>query len=268
MVAAKTDRGGRRRKAVCLGPLLAICWIGSLPLCLASSGEPLRVAVASNFYITLEQVVERYGDERPEPPIALAQGSTGKLFAQIVAGAPFDAFFAADQLRIERLEERGLLVPGTRLTYAKGRLALVADAWVTGQGEDGPVDWRRVDSIALANPKLAPYGVAAESYLAQLGEGVAGGTRKVWGDNVAQAFHFFATGSVDLALVSYAQCLSSRERLASLGASVVLPPESQYEPILQDAALLSDTPLARRFWSFLASEEAREIIRKNGYALP
>lgn len=221
------------------------------------------VAVATNF-LPVAEALETVFEEETGHDIRLAAGSTGKLAAQIVNGAPFDAFLAADSARPEMLEAQGLAVADSRFTYAIGRLAL----WSTDPaliGSDGAETLASAgfDRLAMANPRLAPYGVAAEETLAALGlaETLAG--QVVLGENVGQAQALVATGNAELGFVA----LSGIEDGVT-GGSLWLVPETLHQPIRQDAVLLKRAPpdgSAKAFLDFLGSEKAREIIAARGY---
>lgn len=197
--------------------------------------------------------------------MTLISGSTGKHNAQIRNGAPFDVFFAADAIRPERLERDGLTVVGTRTTYAVGRLVLwsARPRYVDAGGEVLRGDDFR--HLAIANPKLAPYGRAAEEVLRAFGvwEEVSG--RLVRGENVAQTLHFIQSGNAELGFVAYSQLRAMGQQAD--GSSWEIPREL-YSPIEQQVVLLKDTSDARALLAFVQSEEARKIISDFGYALP
>ena len=204
--------------------------------------EPLHVAVASNFSLVLAQIEEHYV-LRTGVPLRITSGSTGKLYAQIVNGAPFDIFLAADVDRPARLEAQGLTVPGSRFTYAHG-----------GEG-----------FIAIANPATAPFGRAAQEYLRNSGLLDEATGRIAYGENVMQAFHFAATGNADVGIVSPA--LVNAARLEP-GKCVAVVPSHLHSPIEQQAVLLAraaDNERARNLLVFLQSDFVRQIIERNGY---
>lgn len=223
--------------------------------------DEIRVAVASNFAGAMKAIVAAF-EAGAEHEVTLSFGSTGKHYAQIVNGAPFDAFFAADVSRPELLEEEGVALPGSRFTYAIGKLVLWspradyvdADGKIIEQG-----DFRY---LAIANPKLAPYGRAAVEVLRAraLWEGLD--KRIVRGENIGQTFQFVQTGNAELGFVAYAQV---RRRDRPVDGSQWLIPQSLYTPIEQQAVLLTESEAAREFLSFIRGSEASNIIRAHGY---
>lgn len=224
----------------------------------------IHVAVASNFVAAMRDLAttfERASGHR----VILATGSTGKHYAQIRNGAPFDLFFAADRQRPELLDREGLAAPGSRFTYALGRLVLwspqaglVDDAGKILHGDN-------FHRIALANPRLAPYGRAAEQVLRKLGHWDRLRARMVRGENVAQAFQFVFSGNAELGFIALSQI--KRPGHTAEG-SAWLPLQALYDPIEQQAVVLKDQPVARAFVKFTRSPAARYIIRQHGYQLP
>ena len=230
----------------------------------AAAADQLRVAVASNFRPAMLQLAERF-EEDSGRELTLIFGSTGKHYAQIVNGAPFDAFLAADAERPLRLEREGHALPGNRFTYAVGRLVLWSPSADLVDDKGGVLRSDRFRHLAIANPLLAPYGAAAREVLLALGLWEALQARLVRGENIAQAYQFVASGNAELGFVAGAQ-LVTRGTVAA--GSSWEPPAALYAPIEQQAVLLSDSPAAHAFAAFLQSEEARALIRAAGYDLP
>ncbi len=224
----------------------------------------LEIAVAANFTATLRELTERF-ENQTGYVVTLASGSTGKHFAQITNGAPFDAFFAADRTRPERLESAGLTVPGTRFTYALGQLVLYSrlEDFVDAGGAVLAVGGFR--HLAIANPRLAPYGIAARQVLEARGLWDRLQDRLVRGENVAQAFQFVASGNAELGFVALSHVV-----LASGGSSGSwwLVPAELYTPIEQQAVMLVDSEPARAFWAWFQSEDTRLLLREQGYGTP
>ena len=229
-----------------------------------SAADEIRVAVASNFRDTMSALVRQF-EQASEHEVTLIFGSTGKQFAQIRNGAPFDAFFSADIERPELLERDGLAVPGSRFTYAVGKLVLWSpragyvdpNGNILGRGEFA--------HLAIANPGLAPYGRAARETLEELGLWNQLGKRLVRGENIGQAFQFVYSGNAELGLVAWSQL---RRNDAAIAGSYWLVPEHYYSPIEQQAILLQNTVEARIFMSFIRSDDSARIIRAHGYDLP
>lgn len=226
--------------------------------------DAIRVAVASNFAPAIKALSQQF-EQQTGHQVQLAFGSTGKQYAQIVHGAPFDAFFAADSKRPQLLEQRGIALPGSRFTYAIGKVVLWSPepGRVDSQGQvlqQG--DFRH---LALANPKLAPYGKAAEQIMR--GHGVWRTLRGqlVRGENIGQALQFVKSGNAELGFVAWAQL---RQPGSTITGSFWQPPQSLYTPITQQAVLLNDNPVARQLLAFVRSDSARQLIQSYGYALP
>jgi molybdate transport system substrate-binding protein len=231
--------------------------------------DPLLVAVASNFLVPGKELASRFQRSSGEE-LTLSSGSTGKLYAQIVNGAPFSVFLAANAAEPERLEAEGYAVTGSRFTYATGRLALWSSEPDLLKTKDGAELIRdgEFTRLAIANPRTAPYGAAAVQTMRALGLNPSQlGARLVRGENIAQTYQFVATGNVDLGFVAMSQ-VSSPQRTA--GGSYWPVPAVLHDPIEQQAVLLSraaDDPRAKAFLAYLRSSEARRLIAAYGYAL-
>lgn len=230
---------------------------------LAASADQALVAIASNF-IGCAQVLADSFEAESEHSVTLTFGSTGQLHAQVVHGAPYDLFLAADQERPRLLEKAGKAVAGSRFTYAVGQLVLVQPS-LSADSLDGAQTLRSNDfsRLAMANPALAPYGVAAMETLASLGAAEQLRGKIVLGENVGQAFAMLATGNVDVALVAQSQLVNSTMPLATWRV-----PAELYTPIRQDLVLLrhgADNAAARAFHLYLRSDQAVEIIARHGY---
>lgn len=243
---------------------LALVALGGCRPADAEARGIVRVAVAANFADAqreLAQGFEAYTGYR----VRASVGSTGQLYAQIRNGAPFDVFLAADSERPRRLEREGTAVPGSRFAYAEGRLALY------GPGLDsvraGGADLRRggYAHLAIANPKTAPYGAAAEQVLGRLGVGNAVQRRIVEGESVGQAYQFVHSGAAELGFVALSQVIHEPPR-----TRWVVPAEL-HEPLVQEAVLLrrgAANPAARAYLRFLRGPEALVAIRSGGYGTP
>jgi molybdate transport system substrate-binding protein len=247
---------------------VVVCSIlGMLMGSTAARAEVAMVAVATNFAEVMERVVTEF-ERQSHHRLRVTTGSTGKLYAQIRAGAPFDVLLAADAERPELLEAEGLAIRGTRFTYAMGRLTL----WSPDQnliGADGAEVLRSAEfrRLAMANPDLAPYGAAARQVLEKLELLEVLGNRIVMGENVGQAHAMVATGNAELGFVALAYVLSERNSMPGSRWDV---PYDYYEPIRQDAVLLDraeDNSAARDLLAFLRRPETRELIRSHGYLL-
>ena len=230
---------------------------------LAASADQALVAVASNF-IGCARVLAASFEQQSEHSVTLTFGSTGQLHAQVVHGAPYDLLLAADQQRPRRLEEASKAVVGSRFTYAVGQLVLVQQSLSAGS-LDGASRLKVNDfsRLAMANPALAPYGVASVETLEGLGVAEQVRDKIILGENVGQAFAMLATGNVDVALVAESQLLGSTMPLATWRV-----PAELHSPIRQDLVLLrhgEDNAAARAFHQYLRSDQAAEIIARHGY---
>ena len=231
----------------------------ALWLPVGAQGADVLVAVAANFVRPAERIVADFAEVHGGD-VALVAGSTGKLYAQIRNGAPFDVFLAADQQRPALLEDEGLALAGSRFTYALGRLAL----WSGREGLELNADTlRRGDfrKLAIANPALAPYGQAARETLVRLDVRVE--ERIVTAESVGQAFALVATGNADIGLVAAAQAQRAER------GSIWLVPVHSHQPIRQDAILLvraKDNAIATNFVAYLQTD-ARAVITRLGYGV-
>jgi len=232
------------------------------------AGE-VTVAVATNFLNPLKQLAAGFQKEKGHR-VRIVSGSTGKLYAQIIHGAPFDVFLAADGERPRLLADHHPPVARaeTRFTYAVGRLALWSADPQTLSG-NGPEILRakRFNHLALANPDTAPYGRAARSVIERLKLKEALAPLIVQGENIGQAFQFTATGNAEIGFVALSQLMDPRMKIQ--GSRWVVP-EDLHDPIEQDAILLSrgtTNPAARAFMDYLISPPARTLIQSYGYGL-
>lgn len=229
-----------------------------------TDARPLTVAVASNFLPTLRELAAQF-EQVSGQAVVLVGGATAKQYAQIRQGAPFDAFFAADAQHPKLLELNGQVIANSRFTYAYGQLAL----WTNNQALM-PLGYHSLETnvtrLAIANPKLAPYGMAARQALVRLGLWPALKDKLVMGENVAQAYQFAHSGNASLALVAYAQVVELEQQQP--GAVLLLPQEPLYDPIEQQAVLLTDSETGWRFLSFIRSQPAKALIQQRGYRLP
>ncbi|MCQ8118752.1 molybdate ABC transporter substrate-binding protein [Methylomonas rosea] len=232
-----------------------------------AQADTTLVAVAANFTKPMTEIVEAF-EKASGHSAKLSFGSSGKFVAQFENGAPFEVFLSADDKSPLKLEQSGLTVTGTRFTYAIGKLVL----W---SGNPGYVDEQAqilskgdFKHLALADPKLAPYGAAAVEVLKNQGLLEKLQPLFVQGENIAQTHQFISTGNAELGFVALSQVIENGKISAGSGWIV---PESLHSPILQDAVLLktgADNPAAQALLAFLKTPPALAIIEKYGYALP
>jgi molybdate transport system substrate-binding protein len=230
-------------------------------------GPEVPIAVAANFARPMERVAAEFERDTGNK-VVVSSGATGTLVAQIENGAPFEVLLAADRASPEKLEHDGFGVAGSRFAYAIGTLAL----WSATPGYVDPagavLKKGAFQHLAVANPKLAPYGVAAMETLVALGLLDALRPKIVQGENVAQTQQFIASGSAELGFVALSQIVSPDG--AAKGSTWVVPPEI-HAPLEQDAIVLrkgSGHPAAAAFCAYLKSDKARALIKSFGYELP
>jgi len=227
----------------------------------ACADDALTVAVASNFSRTADELAVEF-TAASGIDVRYSRGSTGKLYAQILQGAPYQVFLAADAERPALLEESGHAVPGSRFTYATGALVL----WSPGIADCYDTLVRgSYNHVAIANPDTAPYGRAARQFLAAEGLWETASQRAVYGESVGQALQFVSTGNAQLGLVARAQLVGIAR--ANIGCQWPVSAAS-HEPIEQQAVVLAgDDQRARRFAEYLRTDKARAIIARHGYEL-
>jgi len=235
-------------------------------LAVSSQAANVSVAVAANFTAPMQKIAKAFEQETGHKAM-LSFGSTGNFYAQIRNGAPFHVLLAADDDTPLKIEQEGLGVPGSRFTYAIGKLVL----WSKQPGlVDDKGDILRSGTfarIAIANPKLAPYGAAAIDTMAKLGLLPVLQPRFVQGENIAQTYQFIATENAPLGFVALSQVLVDGKIVQG---SAWIVPAGLHAPIAQDALVLSagkDNPAATALMDFLRSDRAKVLIRSYGYGL-
>jgi molybdate transport system substrate-binding protein len=232
----------------------------------SAQADEIQVAVAANFSAAAQKIAAQFEHDTGNA-VKLSFGATGKFYAQIEAGAPFDVLLAADQTTPGKLVTEGKAVPTTLHTYAIGKLVLwSADpALVDGRGEVLKSDkWKH---LSVADAKLAPYGQAAKETLAALKLTDAVQSRVVTAENIGQAYQFVQTGNAELGFVALGQVQPPDG--AKAPGSMWLVPDSQYAPIKQDAVVIATTKVSKAatdFVDYLASEKARVVIKAYGYS--
>ncbi len=234
-----------------------LVWLSAVA-CQRRSSEPLRVAVASNFLPVAKRLGATF-EQSSGHAVEFSSGATGALAAQIESGAPFDVFLAADSQRPLALQRAGLAE--APFEYARGKLALVTAKPL--EANEAALGDPRLEHLALANPRLAPYGAAAVSALREAKRWDVLEKRVVLGENVSQTLHFVLSGAAQAGLVP--------EALARDAGKPFWPvPEAWYEPIVQRGAVLIRTshPASRDFARMLQSAASRRVIAEAGYALP
>ena len=242
-------------------------WLPALCALLASAAalaDEVQVAVAANFTAPMKLIAADFEKDTGHKAV-LTFGATGKFYAQITNGAPFEVFLAADDETPARLEKEGTAVNGSRFTYATGKLVLwsAQPGLVDAQGEVlKKGDFKK---IAIAAPKLAPYGAAAVETMTKLGLQAALEPKLVQGESIGQAFSFVSTGNAELGFIALSQVYEGG-KIKSGSAWIV--PANLHSPIRQDAVLLAkakDGKAAAQLMAFLKTDKARAVIRSFGY---
>lgn len=250
-----------------LGVLVYSC--STLSGCSREAGEadasraqaPVRVAVAANFSEPAAQLARAFEQQHPGAKVELSSGSSGKLYAQITNGAPFDVFLSADADRAKQLETTGLAVAGSRRLYALGKLVLVGSALKSSSDAESVLRNGEFKHLSIANPDTAPYGVAAKQVLVKLGLWEKLEPRIVRGESITQAHQFVASGSAELGFVALSLVLVDKAPRWDV-------PPALYQPIRQEVVLLNhgaEHPLAGDFVTFLKSASAKTTIVAAGY---
>lgn len=226
----------------------------------------VQVAVAANFTAPAQQIAGEF-ERKTGHKAVLSFGATGKFYAQISNGAPFEVFLAADDTTPARLDKEGGTVAGSRFTYAVGTLVLWSAKADFVDGKGDVLKSGKFNKLSIANPKTAPYGAAALETLTRLKVLTAVQPKFVQGENISQTLQFVHTGNADLGFVALSQVF--KDGKLSSGSAWIVPGE-MHEPIYQDAVILArgkDNPAAAAFLEFLKSPYAHAVIKSYGYAL-
>jgi molybdate transport system substrate-binding protein len=239
--------------------IAAALWAG------AAHADTISVAVASNFTAPMQKIAAEFAKDTGHKA-ELSFGATGKFYAQISNGAPFGILLSADDTTPAKIAREGKGVADSRFTYAVGKLVLWSkqDGYVDAQG--AVLKTGKFQHVAIANPKLAPYGLAAEQTLTQLGLLEQIKPKFVKGENIGQTYQFAATGNAELGFVALSQVMEDGKIKSG---SAWLVPSSMHEPIRQDAIVLNtakDNAAAKALMDYLQGDKARAIITSYGYA--
>ncbi len=227
--------------------------------------DGIKIAVASNFIHPMKALARQF-EENTGQKITLITGSTGKHYAQISNGAPYDVFFAADSQTPELLEKEKKTIINTRFTYAIGKIVLWSPNKMPVPVDRNFLQQAKFRYLAIANPKLAPYGRAAQQVLSKLDLWDKLKGQLVRGENIGQAFQFVKTGHAEVGFVAFSQL----KRLSgdTSPGSVWDIPQDYYHPIIQQAILINDKKAAKNFLLFCQSTTGLKIINEYGYMTP
>lgn len=247
-------------------PQMLLSLLAGLTFSATSLADEVQVAVAANFTAPIKAIASAFEKDTGHRVVA-SFGATGQLYAQIQHGAPFEVFFSADDSTPAKLESEGLGVAGTRFTYAIGSLVLWSAKAGYVEGDGAVLKANQFRHLAIANPKTAPYGLAATQVLDKLGLTEAVRSKLVEGQSITQTLQFVSTGNAELGFVALSQVYKDGQ--ISSGSAWIVPDE-MYAPIRQDALILkkgSDNPAATALVEYLKGPKAAEIIRSFGYQL-
>lgn len=246
------------------------------PTCLATvitffafgtaQADEVQVAVAANFTAPMQAIAADFEKDTGHQLVA-AYGATGQLYAQIRNGAPFEVFLSADDSTVQKLESQGETLKGSRFTYAVGTLALwsAKSGYVDAKGQ--VLKDNQFQHLSIANPKTAPYGLAATQVLAKLGLTDKLKAKIVEGQSISQAYQFVSTGNAELGFVALSQIYKNGK--VSVGSAWIVP-DDMHDPIKQDAVILNkgqDNPAAKALVDYLKGPKAAAIIKSYGYQL-
>lgn len=240
--------------------------IASFALAGSALANEVQVAVAANFTAPIQAIAADFEQETGHKLVA-AYGATGQFYTQIKNGAPFEVFLAADDSTPARLESEGDSVPGSRFTYATGSLVLwsAQDGYIDAKGE--VLKKNQFKHLSIANPKAAPYGLAATQVMERLKLSKALTPKIVEGQSITQALQFVSTGNAELGFVALSQVYKDG-KITSGSAWIV--PERLHDPIKQDALILNkgkDNPAAKALVEYLRGPKAAAVIKSYGYQL-
>jgi molybdate transport system substrate-binding protein len=238
-----------------------------ITLLISIQAAEVTVAVASNFSLPMQKIVAQFEADFGHK-VRLSFGSTGAFYSQIKNGGPFHLLVAADQETPARLEKEGLGLAGTRFTYAQGRLVLWSRQAGLVDREGEILKAGHFQKLALANPKLAPYGVAAMETLSSMGLTEQLKSKFVQGENISQAYQFVETENAQIGFVAMSQVFFESKLLK--GSAWIVPPQL-YSPIQQDAILLlagQKNSVAIELMRYLKTDKAKSVMSAYGYSHP
>ncbi len=256
----------RSSKAIYSLAFVIVFFLFSSGIAWAKPEQTLRIAVAANFKTTLSELTKAFKLQAgsADTEFIISSNSTGALYAQIRHGAPFDLFFSADVQRAKLIDEAGLVLEKSRQAYAFGRLVLWHPRVKISKINDviSLVNQSDMPRLAIANPKLAPYGEAAQSVLTRFVAKNKLSNKLVMANNVAQVYQFVSSGNVDWGILAYSQALQNKHQ------DIFMFSDSYYKPIEQQMLILkhsAKTTLASRFQAFVLSNKGQAVVKNAGY---
>lgn len=228
--------------------------------------DEVQIAVAANFTAPIDEIGKAF-NKATGHQLKVSTGASGRFYAQIKNGAPFQVFLSADEEKPAQLEKDGLAVQGSRFTYAIGKLVLWSADPAVVDAKGQVLVKNQFNKLAISNPKTAPYGEAAMETLGTLKLNSLLEPKMVMGENISQTYQFVATRNAEIGFVALSQ-VTKDNKITSGSAWVV--PEKLYSPIRQDAVLLvngKDSAASRQFLIFLRGAEATKVIKSYGYGV-
>lgn len=234
---------------------------------LVQAGERISIAAAADLRFALDEIIRQYRATHPDEQIEVSYGSSGKFFAQIRQGAPYDLFFSADISYPRELDRLGQAA-ARPMAYATGRIVLWSPVRDASKMTLNDLADPAIRKVAMANPQHAPYGKRAEEALKALGLWEQVSAKAVLGENISQTAQFVQTGNAEIGIIALS--LAINPTLADKG-SYYLIPDKLHQPLEQGLLILkraADNPLARRFAKHMEQSEARTIMQRYGFMLP
>lgn len=227
--------------------------------------EPqINIAVASNFSFTMKKISILFEIKTGNKPVIIP-GSTAKHFAQIQNGAPYDAFFAADAMHPGLLSQQKKIKENSRFTYAIGRIVLWSLDEKLIDKSGSVLQKNNFRYLAIANPRLAPYGIAAQQLLVSLHRWNDLKEKLVYTENISQTYSLINSKNAELGIIAWSQLLQTDQ---TRKGSFWIVPQKYYKPIEQQAVILKDSQIIRNFFVFIKSKKIQTMIQKHGYTLP
>ena len=254
----------RERVLKCFSIRRWLVLVASCALVQGAHAAEVLVAVAANFSAPMKIIAQQFERETGNR-IRMSFGSTGQFYAQIKNGAPFAILLAADAHTPNAIEREGLGVASSRFTYAYGKLVLWSKKTGLVDGNGAILRSGALNNIAIANPKLAPYGAAALEVIERLGLAEKLLSKIVEGSSVGQAYQFVVSGNASIGFVALSQVYENGQ--IKEGSAWIVPPDL-YEPIKQDAIMLNagrGNLAADSLMEFLRGDQARSVMRSFGY---
>ncbi len=231
------------------------------------AADQVAIAVASNFSVPMRSIIQEF-ESASGHSVRVSFASTGKLYAQIINGAPFDILLSADQAAPKKMLDSGVALTGTRRSYAIGQLVLWSNDGPEAYSAQERLIRKSFNKVAIANPRFAPYGLAAAQVLEKLQLTNETPHALVYGENIAQVYQFVKTANADLGFIAASQIVGQQ---LPKRVKFWLVPQSLHEPITQDMVLLARSKgnsAARSFFAFMQTEQVEAIIKRHGYRVP